>query len=320
MAKKKPQTCELISFADACEAFVANFETQGSAHIRRMHWYVASRLVVEGGFDPDTLKPHPPFRIETKGKARYLIHDEKVANSSEAKIFGGLKTKNVDVVASINGVGPCIAISMKGTLKAYRNLTNRMEEAVGDCTNLHMSYPGLVYGFLHLIRANPQGLVGAKTVGLVKVDGNGCYRPQDTAVGSAGVTSFISTYHNAIARLTGRRDLRDDVTRYEAVCLLLVSPDEAEFGSLYKSYPLPGSLLHFDSFFRIIYEQYDTRFVYGSPGLRAVTYRHFWHPDSPALKMPVVAEMSPRISEADLPPPEEEADEDPDEEPDRESS
>lgn len=312
MAKKKPQTCKLISFTEACTAFVSNFETQGSAHIRGMHWYVANRLVVEGGFDPEGLKPHPPFRVETKGRARYLIHDERVANSSEAKIFGGLKTKNVDVVVSIDGVGPCIAISMKGTLKAYRNLTNRMEEAVGDCTNLHMSYPGLVYGFLHLMRANPQGLVGIRSSGLVKPNDDGFYRPQDTAVSGAGVTSFISTYHNAIARLAGRRDLRDDPTKYEAVCLLLISPDESAFGTQYQSYPSEGSALHFGGFFRTIYEQYDIRFVYGSPGLRGTTYRHFWHPDSPALEIPVVAEMSPRVSEADPPPPEDEPEGEPD--------
>ena len=44
-------------------------------------------------------------------------------------MLGGLKTKDVDVVVSKPGIGPCVAVSIKGTLNAFRNLTNRMEEA-----------------------------------------------------------------------------------------------------------------------------------------------------------------------------------------------
>ncbi|TDK50348.1 hypothetical protein [Antarcticimicrobium luteum] len=33
-------------------------------------------------------------------------------------------------------------------------VTNRMEEAVGDCTNLHITYPALVAGFMTVLRAN----------------------------------------------------------------------------------------------------------------------------------------------------------------------
>lgn len=62
-------------------------------------------------------------------------------------------------MVAINGIGPYIAVSMKGTLNAFRNLTNRMEEAVGDCTNLHITYPGLVYAFLTVLRANQEGPV-----------------------------------------------------------------------------------------------------------------------------------------------------------------
>ena len=41
--------------------------------------------------------------------------------------------------------------SMNG---AFRNLTNRMEETIGECTNLHITYPALVFGYLFIIRAN----------------------------------------------------------------------------------------------------------------------------------------------------------------------
>lgn len=302
-ARKQPQVCRLSSFADACRAFVSPVKrTQSAAHIRHMHWYVACRLVLEGGFDPATIKPHPPLRLERKGKSLLLHHDPGVASGSEATVFGGLKTKDVDVVVSLDGIGPCIAISMKGTLSAFRNLTNRMEEAVGDCTNLHIAYPGLVYAFLHLLRANREGKIpsGSTRIRIKPNPKTGMLKHADTALTEAGeVTRYVEAYHDAMARLSGRKDLRNDVTRYEAVSLLLISPDDATQGAIYPGYPPPDSILHFANFFQTIYRQYDTRFVYGAPSLRTVTRRHMWHPDSPALRLPLAAEMQPRVSESD---------------------
>lgn len=301
--RKQPQVCELSGFADACRAFVKpDKRTQSAAHIRRMHWYVACRLVFEGGFDPATIKPHPPLRMERKGKSLLLLHDPSVASGAEATILGGLKTKDVDVVVSLDGIGPCIAISMKGTLSAFRNLTNRMEEAVGDCTNLHIAYPGLVYAFLHLLRANREGKIpaGSTKIRIKPNPKTGMLKHADTALTEAGeVTRHVEAYHDAMARLPGRKDLRNDVTRYEAVGLLLISPDDATQGAIFPGYPAPGSILHFENFFQAIYRQYDTRFVYGAPSLRTVTRRHMWHPDSPALALPLAAEMHSRVSESE---------------------
>src|SRR5437762_3146836 len=92
------------------------------------------------------------MRVRGQKKHR-LIFEESAARRGEQTILGGLKTKNVDVVICLTGIGPCLAVSVKGTMNAFRNLTNRMEEAAGDCTNLHISYPTLVYGFLHVMRA-----------------------------------------------------------------------------------------------------------------------------------------------------------------------
>jgi hypothetical protein len=127
---------------------------QSSAHIKPLHWYVASRLVIEGGFRPDEIRPRPPFEVKREGKRWVLHHSELRGGGQERTVLGGLKTKNIDVVVTKDGIGPVIAVSMKGTLGAFRNLTNRMEEAVGDCTNLHIAYPALVYGFLEVLRAN----------------------------------------------------------------------------------------------------------------------------------------------------------------------
>ena len=48
---------------------------------------------------------------------------------------------------------------------AFRNLTNRMEETIGECTNLHITYPALVFGYLFLIRANRPGGDACQTPG-----------------------------------------------------------------------------------------------------------------------------------------------------------
>ena len=107
---------------------------------------------------------------------------------------------------------------MKGTLNAFRNLTNRMEEAVGDCTNLHISYPALVYGFLQVMRANRE----AEGVS-----------PNDVAICHDGeVSDAISRYHDVMARLAGRDDVRSEVTKYEAVALALVDPDPPQVGEI----------------------------------------------------------------------------------------
>ena len=77
--------CQWINLADACAAFVkAESGVQGSHHIRPLHWYVACRLVIEGGFLPHEIKPHTPFRVEDSRNGPRLIYDESVANNSQS--------------------------------------------------------------------------------------------------------------------------------------------------------------------------------------------------------------------------------------------
>jgi hypothetical protein len=288
VARQGPGRCVWLPLHEALETFVrAASKTQGSEHIRSLHWYVASRLVVEGGFHPDCIIPRPPFMIESKKVAKrlrlYLQHDPPRGGTGERTVLGGLKTKKVDVVVAINGIGPCIAISMKGTLNAFRNLTNRMEEAVGDCTNLHITYPGLVYAFLHVLRANQEGPMPKHIQ--MEADERGIIKRSDVGLRADGtVSDSIRRYHDALARLTDRRDLRNDLTRYEAVALMLASCGEVSLGELVKTYPTPESPLRFDLFFETIYRQYDHRFIYAASGLEPQTRRLEWHPDSPALK------------------------------------
>ena len=147
--------CQWVGQGDALKHFaVYDGPTQSQQHIKPLHWYVACRLVLEGGFHPDDLKPRPPFSVSRRRGRNLIRFDPSVATGSEATVFGGLKTKNVDVVATKPELGPVLAVSCRGMTGAFRNLTNRMEETIGECTNLHITYPALVFGYLFVIRAN----------------------------------------------------------------------------------------------------------------------------------------------------------------------
>ena len=89
-----------MTLTEALKAFVLGQPSHQSArHIKRMHWYVACRLVLEGGFDPETITPRPPFRVQklrgTSGQRFVLHHDDDVAGSGERTVLGGLKTKTL---------------------------------------------------------------------------------------------------------------------------------------------------------------------------------------------------------------------------------
>lgn len=274
--------CEWLSLEQALTAFVHNVSGhQGQGHIRPLHYYVACRLVIEGGFLPTDIIPRPPFLTEQRGSRRLLVYSTEAATGGEQTVLGGLKTKAIDVVVTKAGIGPVLAVSLKGTLGAFRNLTNRMEEAVGDCTNLHLAYPALVYGFLHVLRATRSG---------------SGVEPNDVCIGQSGEpTESITRYHEVLARLDGRRDLRDDPTKYEAVALGLVQPDGGSAGGLFESFPHNESRLHFGSFFRRLYEAYDLRFVYAAPRLEPITSRLTWDLQSPAMSDPRARGYEPRV-------------------------
>lgn len=277
---------KLTSLQSALVTFATASQTQSQAHIRPLHAHIVERLVIEGGFHPQHMLPHPPLSVETvgsgSGRRHRLVFDASIARGGEQTILGGLKTKNVDVVVSQREIGPCLAVSVKGTFNAFRNLTNRMEEAAGDCTNLHISYPALVYGFLHVIRANTPSDVTASN---------------DLAIDATGtVVDSIRRYHDAMARITGRSDIRNQASRYEAVALALVVPSGETIGDVLGLYPELHSPLQFDRFFGSLYKTYDMRFVYSAPALAGKTRRLEWSSDSPVIDDAIHAGFTPRIA------------------------
>lgn len=250
--------------------------TQSQQHIRPLHEYIAARLVLEGGFAPDDLLPHPPLQVTGDRAKPRLAYALARATRAEATILGGLKTKSVDIVVTKQGIGPVLAISCKGMTGAFRNLTNRLEETIGECTNIHIGYPMLVFGYLFLARANR---ANAQTAA------------NDVAVndGNEPVEALVR-FHAALSEMTGRLGVRNDASRYEAVGMGLVDTQEGLEGRLLDTFPPPGSRVRLDQFFNTLYRRYDERFVVGAPTLATRTRRRVWDPDSAILQDSTLAE------------------------------
>ena len=240
--------CRWIGLGDALRHF-ATFEgrTQSQRHIKPLHWYAACRLVVEGGFNPEDVTPRPPFVVVERRGSKELHFDPEVAGGGEATVFGGLKTKDVDVVVAKPGLGPVLAVSCKGLTGALRNLTNRMEETIGECTNLHMTYPALVFGYLFVIRANLERMVAKKNDISVTDD----YQPVEAIV----------RFCSALRELAGRRGIRDDISGYEAVSVGLVRVWNGQAGRLLATFPTSDDPLHVEKFFATLYPGYLTERV-----------------------------------------------------------
>lgn len=245
--------------------------TQSQKVVKPLHWYIACRLVIEGGFLPDEIKPRPPFSANKTGSRWILSFDSELGHTGEATVLGGLKTKDVDIVVEKPGIGPVIAVSCKSTGGAFRNLTNRMEEAVGECTNLHMAYPVLVMGYYSVLRGHREGV-------------NPNLANNDVAIRENGdPVDGIVRYHEAFRHLEGRTDLRNTISKYEAVCLVLLETSGPNIGRPIESYPPKDSPLRRERFFETIYRRYDERFVFAAPlfAKHNITPRLEWDADSP---------------------------------------
>jgi hypothetical protein len=67
MAKADASPCRWISGLQAFKEFATHKgKTQSAQHIKSLHWYIACRLALEGGFHPDDITPRPPFIVETR--------------------------------------------------------------------------------------------------------------------------------------------------------------------------------------------------------------------------------------------------------------
>jgi hypothetical protein len=165
----------------------------------------------------------------------------------------------VDVSVIVPNVGPALGISTKSTSGAFRNLTNRMEEAPGECANIHMMYPGFVFGFLHLIRF-------ARVSDGVTVQ-NASFQPDNSP------SKALERFHNVLSTLAGRSMITDPEFRYEAIAMLVYRCN-GQGAEIWPHYPPPTSPIHFSKFFPRLYELYDLRFSYPNP--KSDNVRKLW--------------------------------------------
>ena len=146
----------------------------------------------------------------------------------------------------VPGIGPALGISAKSTGNAFRNLTNRMEEALGDCANIHMMYPGFVFGFLHFIRL----------ASLTQ------FAPADASFDASGQPlEKLIRYHDVLVSLAGRTTITDPAMRYESVALVVYQCTEGR-ATIWPDYPPRSSPVHYANFFQRLYDIYDLRFAY----------------------------------------------------------
>lgn len=188
---------------------------------------------------------------------------------------------------------------------AFRNLTNRMEETIGECTNLHITYPALVFGYMFVIRANRQLETAINELPPTEIEPSRQIRANDIAVqvGDEPVESIIR-FHSALRELAGRRGIRDDVSRYEAVALAMIEPGEGRAGDTLPNFPPLDSPLRLEQFFQMLYLRYEERYIFGAPDLKSVTKRIEWSDQSPVLdnNQPLIdttpeLDYSPRVEE-----------------------
>ncbi len=263
---------EEITLTRAAASFIATSSTESGEHIRPLHRYLSIRLVIEGGFLPEELFPSPPLKSEYRDGAWHLSFDPKAEGRKEQIVLGAFKSKRIDIVVAKEGIGPVLAISVKGTSKAFRNLVNRTEEAIGDCANIHIMYPGLVYGFVHFLR-------GTDTT-------DPKLGPNDILLSKNGeVLPSIKDYARILEGLAGRMLVRNDYSRYESVALAILKTNTAEGESpLFRGFPNSASPLSLDAFFTTLYRAYDLRFAYTytDPGVKHLR-RVMWDQGSTAL-------------------------------------
>ena len=225
-----------------------NVNIQAQEHIKPIHYYSAIRLVLEGGFEPENILPKPPFTSTKQTLEKYkLLFSPDTTIKSEATVLGGLRTKQIDITVRSSEAGPTLGISLKTTNNAFRNIPNRVEELLGDVTNIHIRYPAFVYGFCHIIK-------------LVR-ENEALQRNDASFSNDNNPVPAIEQFHDLLTGLVGRSRLTDRPEQYESVALLVVECTR-NGPRIFPNYPPTDSPVHFSKFFDRLYKVYDERYCY----------------------------------------------------------
>ena len=300
---------ELTSLKEALVRFAFSDPAQSSGHLGSLRSYVACRLVIEGGFDPDWIRPRPPITVDRDQDGSFLSLDPDAAKRGRRTLPGGLKDAEPDVTVVIPTIGPVLALSLEGTesvavgREGVPEITGGLERTAGACVNLHMIYPALVYGFWHVIGASQiQDLIPVAVPGPV---GDPVDHGDHALRRNGELGAELQRYHDALARLSQREDIGAAPSRYEACALTLVERGTGpQQGVVCADYPPPGSPLDYNRMFQRLYAIYDRRFVDSTRALRRTTERKVWNRESPLLADTTVqddlfAAMTPRVGGRD---------------------
>lgn len=253
------ETPHFLTLREAIQELCGTAKTQSAKHIKPVHFHCGTRQILEGGFPPSWLLPRPGLSSAARTNREHTLQvDSRQEDRSECSVLGGIKHKNIDVTVMVPGIGPALGISAKSTGNAFRNLTNRMEEALGDCANIHMMYPGFVFGFLHFLRYATVSEAGTEDATIDSV-GN----PRDQ----------IKRYHDVLVSLSGRMTVTDPAMRYESVGLVMYRQNDG-IVQIDDGFPHRDSPVHFSKFFRGLYDKYDLRYSYPDSSGRSA--RKLW--------------------------------------------
>ena len=284
--RKPPLICRWTSLASALGAFARHRgKVQSLGHILPLHWYVACRLVVEGGFAPDDIRPRPPFAIEEIGDGEAILHfDPELGGSGEGIVLGALKAKHMDVLVTSERIVPVLAVSCKGVTGALRNLGNRLEEIIGENTNLHMTYPALVLAHLILIRMDQPSSAHVRKPQARDIREALPDLPDTETCARERLAPAIRRFAMGLEDLSQRRAVFDQPARCEAALLARIENDDlaCPASSSRSLDPVAGRL---DDLFASLYQAYDERFTLRSPELARVLRRRHWCAHSPGLRL-----------------------------------
>jgi hypothetical protein len=176
--------------------------------------------------------------------------------TTDPTVIGAYLPKTVDLVALHPTAGPTLAISVKSLTRGVtKNLTNRVEEYVGEATNLHTRYPMLVFGFLLVLEIRTVARTQSDP-DIMFDERNGELVPRPLAV---RVMERVRTFGD-------RRPLTDPVGSYEATTTLFainwtalnsgLGPGPVSFSD---SQPPRWSDLSIERFFMRLSEIYQER-------------------------------------------------------------
>jgi hypothetical protein len=158
---------------------------------------------------------------------------------------------------------------------------------------------------MFVIRANRQLETAIGELPATETEPSRQMKANDIAiqVGDEPVESIIR-FHSALRELAGRRGIRDDVSRYEAVALTMVELGEGRAGDTFPNFPALDSPLRLEQFFQMLYLRYEERYVFGAPDLKSVTKRIEWSNESPVfdsnqslMGTPPELDYSPRVEQ-----------------------